>query len=116
MRLKSEVWVKAYMRRCHAALASATLVRRGNEEAGAIYIKVARPDGTAALFGPAPAGLDGEQTGRRFAVHRPAGTPDAGIEETLARQISFDEDLWVVEVEDREGRHFLDTTELEGGR
>jgi hypothetical protein len=34
---------------------------------------------------------------------------DADAEAYLERQIKFDSDLWIVEVEDRAGRHFLDT-------
>ena len=30
------------------------------------------------------------------------------VEAYLTRQIRFDPDLWIVEVEDRAGRHFLD--------
>ena len=76
MRLKSEIWVKAYLRRSRHEGADAVLVRRGDEDAGAIYIKVSRLDGTASLFGPAPAGLDaaeGEDARRvRRAVARDA--------------------------------------------
>ena len=53
MRLKSELWVKAYIRRCRIEGADALLMRRGDADAGAIYIKVSRLDGTALLFGPA---------------------------------------------------------------
>ena len=66
MRLKSELWVKAYIRRCQIAGADALLVRRGDADAGAIYIKVSRLDGTALLFGPAPAGLDEAREDRRW--------------------------------------------------
>src|SRR5204862_4112383 len=66
MRLKSEIWVKAYLRRCQVEGAAAVLVRRGDTDAGAIYIKVSRLDGTAALFGPAPAGLEEAREDRRW--------------------------------------------------
>ena len=71
MRLKAEIWVKAYLRRCNSQGADAVLVRRGDGDAGAIYIKISRLDGTAALYGPAPAGLDearGVDDERRLAV------------------------------------------------
>src|SRR6478752_5175515 len=54
MRLKSAIWVAAYVRRCHIEGAFAAVRRRGAEEAGAIFIKLNRLDGTAELFGPAP--------------------------------------------------------------
>jgi hypothetical protein len=109
MRLKSEIWVKAYVRRCAVAGVPAMVVRHGDDDAGAIFIKIATLDGRAALFGPAPAGFDAGQTDRQWTLHLdPAKTSDADVEAYLARQAEFDEDLWVVEVEDRQGRHFLD--------
>src|SRR5205085_2250063 len=54
MRLKSAIWVAAYVRRCHAEGAFAAVRHRGAEEAGAIFVKLNRLDGTAELFGPAP--------------------------------------------------------------
>jgi hypothetical protein len=109
MRLKSEIWVKAYLRRCASQGADALLVRRGDTDAGAVYIKVSRLDGTAWLFGPAPAGLDGAREERRFESSFTRGiVPEAEAETFLARQIEFDADIWIVAVEDRQGRHFLD--------
>ena len=54
MRLKSAIWVAAYVRRCNVEGAFAAVRRRGAEEAGAIFIKLNRLDGTAELFAPAP--------------------------------------------------------------
>ena len=54
MRLKSGIWVAAYLRRCQVEGVAAVLRRRGAEEAGAIFIKVSRLDGSADLYGPAP--------------------------------------------------------------
>ena len=54
MRLKSGIWVSAYIRRCAIEGAFAVVRRRGAEEAGAVFVKVDRLDGTADLFGPAP--------------------------------------------------------------
>jgi hypothetical protein len=109
MRLKSELWVKAYLRRCQHEGASAVLVRRGDTDAGSIFIKVSRLDGTASLFGPAPAGLAQAREDRqwqRCLEHQPI--PEAEAESYLARQIEFDADIWIVSVEDRQGRHFLE--------
>ncbi len=109
MRLKSELWVKAYLRRCRTEGADALLVRRGDTDAGAIYIKVSRLDGTALLYGPAPAGLDEAREDRRwqpFLKGEPAA--EAQVDAYLERQVGFDSDIWIVAVEDRAGRHFLD--------
>ena len=49
MRLKSSIWVSAYVRRCDIEGAFAAVRRRGAEEAGAIFIKLNRLDGTGTL-------------------------------------------------------------------
>jgi hypothetical protein len=109
MRVKAELWVKAYIRRCQVEGAAAVLVRRGDADAGAIYIKVSRLDGTALLYGPAPAGLDGAREERRWeACIHPLPCPEAEADAFLQRQFGFDPDIWIVAVEDNSGRHFLD--------
>lgn len=111
MRLKSSVWVSAYLRRCNVAGAFAVLRRRGAEEAGAIFVKVSRLDGTAELYGPAPQTAFGEDDpGDRLFSHCGAKDPvaEAEVEKYLARELRFDPDIWIVEVEDRAGRSFLD--------
>jgi hypothetical protein len=115
LRLKTAIWVAAYVRRCHLEDAFAVVRRRGAEEAGAIFVKVSRLDGTAALYAPAPQSAFQETwpADRRFVSSFPAEfVPDADVEARLDRERRFDSDLWIVEVEDRQGRHFLD---LAGG-
>jgi hypothetical protein len=109
MRLKSELWVKAYLRRCALEGAAALMERRGDADAGAIYIKVCRLDGTAGLFGPAPASLGARDNERRWqaCLASPAAS-EAEADGYLARQLAFDPDLWIIVVEDRQGRHFLE--------
>jgi hypothetical protein len=111
MRLKSGIWVAAYLRRCHIEGAAAALRRRGAEEAGAIFIKVSRLDGTADLYGPAPQSAfdEARPSERAFsAALKNLPLPEADVENYLTRQLRFDPDLWIVEIEDRGGRHFLD--------
>jgi hypothetical protein len=111
MRLKSAIWVAAYVRRCHIEGAHAVLRRRGAEEAGAIFVKVSRLDGTADLYGPAPqtAFDHARPADRAFcACLKQAPAPEAEVESYLAREIRFDPDVWIIEVEDRSGRNFLD--------
>lgn len=109
MRLKAEIWAKAYLRSCAAEGVSAVVVRHGDDDAGAIFIKVNRLDGTARLFGPAPAGFDSGQFERQWTAHLDGPqVTEAEIDAYLDRQLEFDRDLWILELEDREGRHFLD--------
>ena len=100
MRLKSGIWVAAYVRRCHIEGAFAAVRRRGADEAGAV------------LYGPAPQAVfnEAQPAGRIFTVilGHEAPVAEADIEARLVREIRFDPDIWIVEVEDRAGRHFLD--------
>jgi len=107
MRLKSEIWVKAYVRRCGGEGVPVAVMRRGDADAGMIYIRVSRLDGTAALFGPAVGGVD-RGAGDRSWSEIIAAAPEAEIEARLQRELRIDTDIWVLEVEDRQGRHFLD--------
>jgi hypothetical protein len=111
MRLKSAVWVAAYLRRCQVEGAFAALRRRGAEEAGAVFIKINRLDGSADIYGPAPQTVfdEAHPMERAFAPSlKRLPASDADVEAYLERQLKFDPDIWVVEVEDRAGRHFLD--------
>ena len=113
MRLKSAIFVSALLRRCQVEGAFAALVRKGAEEAGAIFVKVARLDGTAALYGPAPQTAFDESfpADRKFSVLVAPGSPEADADARIAREAKFDPDIFVVEIEDRQGRHFLDIAE-----
>lgn len=108
MRIKSELWVQAYLRGCQGQGIAAVVVRRGDESAGAIYVCVNRLDRTVMLYGPAPAGLEGGDTERRWARCFAAGViTEEEAASYLARQVKFNSDIWIVEIEDRAGRHFL---------
>jgi hypothetical protein len=111
MRLKSALWVAAYLRRCQVEGVFGVVRRRGAEEAGAIFVRVSRLDGTSDLFGPAPqsafdAAPGAERAFSASLAEQPA--PDATVEAYLTREVKFDPDVWIVEIEDRAGRNFLD--------
>lgn len=107
MRLKAEIWVQAYIRICAANGVPAVLVKRGDADAGAIYIKLNRLDGTGEVFAPAPAGLSGLESDRRWVAATPGPVPEAEADQLIRRQQDFDSDLWIIEVEDAKGRHGL---------
>jgi hypothetical protein len=107
MRLKSELWVKAYLRRASIGGSHGVVVRRGDTDAGTILIKVARLDGRCDLYGPQPAGLalsDGE---RRW-ICMAENAPEVEVDERLAKEVRIDPDVWIIEIEDRQGQHHLD--------
>jgi hypothetical protein len=104
--------LKTYLRQRQAAGAFAAIVRHGHDDAGAILIKIARLDGTAALFGPAPMSLAPESDAsidRRFArMHAAAWVVERDVDAIVSRQRSYDDDIWVIEVEDRSGASGLE--------
>jgi hypothetical protein len=110
MRLKSSIWVAAYLRRCQSEGVFGAVRRRGAEEAGAVFVKVALLDGNAMLYIPAPQTVydDSRPIERFFTPITQEPAVEASVEERLAREIRFDPDAWIVETEDRAGRHFLD--------
>ena len=103
-RLKAGIFVRALIRRVEVQGASAYVVRKGSEEAGAVYLKLSRLDGTSTILEQVRRG-EGD-----LAWMKPIG--DAVDEERakayLDKQSRFDPDLWIVEIEDREGRAFVD--------
>ena len=109
MRLKSSIWVAAYLRRCQNAGIFGAVRRRGAEEAGAVFVKVASLDGNAMLYMPAPQTVydDSRPVERIFMPTSPQPLPEQSVEERLAKEIRFDPDAWIIETEDREGRAFL---------
>lgn len=114
-RLRSDFWVAAHLRRCAIAGIDAVLRRRGAAEAGAIFVKVDRLDGTASLYGPAPQSLVEDAADRVFSAVL-TDAPAADVEARMRREVGFDSDLWLLEIEDRTGAHFLDLAQEERRR
>ena len=109
MRVPTELRAKALIRRASGAGAIAMVVRLGDDDAGMLLVKVRTLDGKARVFGPAPAGMEPPGPLPKLVPHlAPDGVPEADADVYLARQIGFDPDTWIVEVEDREGRSFSD--------
>jgi hypothetical protein len=109
MRVTSSLWVGAYVRRCHAEGAVATVARHGAEEAGAIFIIVDRLTGSADLYGPAPQSLFSQsRPSERLFQRLLENEPLDAVAARLDRETRFDPDLWIVAVEDRDARIFFD--------
>ena len=110
MRVTSSLWVGAYVRRCFVEGAFAAVVRRGAEEAGAIFVLVDRLAGTADLYAPAPqASFSEAHPSDRLFQCVAEDAPLAEVNARVAREVGFDPDVWVIGVEDRAGRAFLET-------
>ena len=103
MRLKSEIWVQAFLRTQQALGRFGAVIRKGAPEAGAIYVIVNHLDGTFHLFGPPPGPSHDEEGGRLWAIEKAPPASQAEVDQFLERRRSFDPDVWVVEIEDKTG-------------
>lgn len=101
------MWVRAYLRRCQAEDVPAVVVRRGDEAAGAILISV--NSGTAPYaFTSRPPRLERKRDRPALdELFRRAPGQLTEADHYPTRQREFDPDLWIIEIEDRTGRHFL---------
>lgn len=109
MRVTSGLFVAALTRRVFAEGKTAAIVRRGAEEAGAIFVVIDRLDGRSDLYGPAPQAIFEERPEERvFQKLIDSGTADE-VTKRLARETDFDPDLWVVAIEDRAGGAYFTT-------
>ena len=107
-RLTAEFWVHAYLARLRFQEIPAFVVTHGDDTAGAVLVKLNTLDGQATTFQRSFDLMSGE----RSWVELSSGV-EADVDAAIARQRSFDPDLWVIEVEDRQGRHLLGEEGLE---
>ena len=103
-KLTAAIQIKAIIRRAEVAGAHAFLVRRGSEEAGALFLKLSRLDARFTVLNQARRG-EGELVWTKPLGER---SDEAAVSRYLEKQIRFDPDLWILEIEDREGRAFVD--------
>lgn len=108
-RLTADFWVAAYIARLQQAAIPVYVTRRGDPTAGAVAVKLATLDGRAALWRRMFDPMADTQTWTCMAEG-----PEGEIDAALTRERSRDPDLWVIEVEDRQGRHLLDGPGMDG--
>jgi hypothetical protein len=103
VQIDTSIWVYALIRRANLGGAFATVGRRGDARGGAVLVKlVNRRAGEARLLAEATRG-DGE----RFWMQPILSSNEADLDAYIERASRIDPDVWVVEIDDPEGRHFL---------
>ncbi len=101
--LSTDIWVSALIRRAEQGGAFAAVIRKGDARAGAVLVKVVdRRAGEARLYAEAVRG-DGQTVWMQPVASSGEGDLDAYVE----RAARIDPDLWVIEIDDTQGRHFL---------
>jgi len=109
--LKSEIWVKAHLRRCFTSGLTAVVVNKGAPEAGAIHVQVTMSPDQLRVFSPAPGPTYNDDGTRNWA--QPLGELPVTAQvanDYFARQRSFDPDIWIIDIDDRQGTGLLDIT------
>ncbi|MFT4014330.1 MAG: DUF1491 family protein [Paracoccus sp. (in: a-proteobacteria)] len=102
-RLAAGIWVSAYLRRLGLADIPAYVTRHGDDTAGSVMVKCATLDGRASLWSR----TWDFQTDQRPWL-RLEEAPEREIDARIARDAARDPDLWVIEIESRDGRTLLD--------
>ncbi len=108
MRLRTDIWVSALIRQAENAGALVTVVEKGAIEAGVVFLIVDGVDGTGDLYGPAPQSIfDTDRPMDRVFIQLAARSPLPDLETRLSSERRFDPDLWIVEIQDRQRRPFV---------
>lgn len=108
MRLTADLWVSAYLTRLRLLEIPAFVVARGDSTAGAILVKLNTLDGQARCYQRSFDLMTGD---RKWVILNEGVESDVDV--SVTKQRGFDPDLWVIEVEDKQGRHLLDELGLE---
>ena len=97
MRVTTDLWVSALVRRVFGAGGFAAVVKRGAAEAGAVFVLSRGRMGEVALYGPAPqTSYDSAKPDERFFTLLGVGDDGAAFDARLEREKKFDPDIWVV--------------------
>ena len=102
-RLRSKIWVQAYLKRLELQTIAAYVMAHGDDHSGAILVKISKMDGFSELHQKT---FD-LQNNRNAWVKILEGL-DMEIDTLLEKQKVNDPDLWVVEVESASGQNYLD--------
>ena len=103
MKLDANLWVYALIRRAELGGAFAAVIRKGDPRGGAVLVKqVNRRAGVTRLYAEATR-ADGESVW----MQPRDSTDERELDAYIERAVRIDPDLWVVEIDDADGRHFL---------
>lgn len=98
----AEFWIMANVRRCNDTGVPALVVKRGDSRGGTLLLKLNRfEDGCKVLT----QARDPDGNPGWLAAFSGNLVPEAEADEYIGRAMNRDPDLWVVEIETRDGWH-----------
>ena len=106
-RLKSGIWIRALIRRCDLAAIPIAVVARGDDDAGAILLKLNGGVGEGCSVLTQARGQNGELLWMRATGPVPVAEADADA--YIARQRQRDPDIWVAEIESGSAEAVIDS-------
>lgn len=108
-RPRTDLWVKAYLRRCFSAGLTGVISQKGAPEAGAVFVRIFI-DATSVVLLSAPPGQTYDEAGERrwYSVSGDAPMSAGDADDFIAKQRKFDPDIWVVDIDDRSGTGLLE--------
>ncbi len=105
-RVTAELWVKAHIRKCAVQNVPVMVTRRGDETAGIVLLKINRLGPGCMVLSP----TTNFDTGSRAWIRStgPDWVDEKEADRYIEKQVRHDPDIWVLEIEDRDGRPFVD--------
>lgn len=104
-RLRARAWIDACLTVCRAQAVPATVLARGDADAGSALLKWRHPDGLGSVLAPMT-NMEGERVWQPAMGTEPVS--EADCDAYWKRQRDRDPDLWVLEIESRTLWHPLD--------
>jgi hypothetical protein len=114
MRLRSDIFVSALVRRVFSGGGFAAVEHKGADAAGAIFLRQRHRDGSETLYGPAPQNFlrEEDEGERKFEIRLKAAVPDE-VADLVGRERRFDPDLWLVELETEDVANLIPIVDTE---
>ena len=110
--VKTEIWVKAHLALCFSKGLTAVIANKGAPEAGAVYVQITISNHEVKVLAPAPGPAFDDHGNRTWSM--PLGPDPVSPQQAsqyLARQRSFDRDIWIIDIDDRAGTGLLNLPE-----
>lgn len=101
--LSTDIWVSGLIRRAELDGAFATVVKKGDARAGDVVVKAYDTSTRTARLFTQSLDIDGQP----LWIQPVRSDMESELDAYLERRRKYDPDLWVVEIEDRQGRHFI---------